>query len=117
MTEEGRRAIAEDLKRTELLGEALADLADASVSLIGDQASGETGLFQNIENKQNLFDATRLFVQNPDNRPYLSALQDSGASPEQKQAAYNAFVQHIAQEMGVPPTVSTTIQNVRFSPV
>lgn len=103
LSEDGRKQIAEDVKRTEILGDSLIDLAKVSVSVTGSD-EGETSLRDHIGNKQDYFTATKNFTQNADNAEHIATLGNDNATPEQKQAAYTALANSIAQQMGVSPT-------------
>lgn len=102
-TEEGRKQIKEDVKRTEILGEAIVDAAqDESVSFLG-TGDGETSLREHIGNTQNYFTATKSFTQNPENAAHVETLNNADATPAEKQAAYTALSNTIATEMGLDP--------------
>ncbi|MEO3677398.1 hemagglutinin repeat-containing protein [Rheinheimera sp. FR7-31] len=103
LTEEGRKQIAEDAKRTEILGSAIIDIAENSVSLTG-SGEGENSLRDHIGNTQDYFTATKNFTQNANNAEHMATLSNDNATPEQKQAAYTALVNEIATYMGVDPT-------------
>ena len=103
LSEDGRKQIAEDAKRTEILGSAIVDIAKESVSLTG-SGDGEDSLRDHIGNKQDYFTATKNFTQNADNAEHMATLGNDNATPEQKQAAYTALVNEIATYMGVDPT-------------
>jgi hypothetical protein len=103
LSEDGRKAIVEDAKRTEILGEAIADLAKQSVSLTG-SGEGEDSVRDHIGNKQDYFTATKNFTQSPENKEHVATLENPNATPEQKQAAYTALANAIATYMGVDPT-------------
>ncbi|HEX5792214.1 MAG TPA: hemagglutinin repeat-containing protein, partial [Rheinheimera sp.] len=103
LTEEGRKQIAEDAKRTEILGSAIVDIAENSVSLTG-SGEGEDSLRDHIGNTQDYFTATKNFTQNTANTEHVATLENPNATPEQKQAAYTALVNEIATYLGVDPT-------------
>src|SRR5690606_13400300 len=103
LSEEGRKGIQEDFKRTEILGESIADMADGSVSFLGNSGEGESSLREHIGNKQDFFTATKNFVNDVNNSEHVSAINDGNATPEQKQAAYSALANSIAMQTGVSP--------------
>jgi filamentous hemagglutinin len=92
------------LKLSQLLTQALLELADKSTSLVNNKEQGQTGFFQNATNKNNLFVATKKFVTNPKNQQHLVTLQNADATPKQKQLAYTALVNQLAVEMQMPIT-------------
>src|SRR5690606_6976010 len=94
-SEEGRKEIAEDFKRTEILGESIADLSQGSVSFLGN-GDGESSLREHIGNKQDYFTATKNFVNNKDNETHVTTLGNADATLADKQAAYTALVNTIA---------------------
>ncbi|VVM21722.1 hypothetical protein BSPWISOXPB_10002 [uncultured Gammaproteobacteria bacterium] len=47
------------MKLSQLLTQALLELADKSTSLVNNKEQGQTGFFQNATNKNNLFVATK----------------------------------------------------------
>ncbi|WP_180324160.1 hypothetical protein, partial [bacterium endosymbiont of Bathymodiolus sp. 5 South] len=104
LTKVGRAKIKEDLKLSQLLTQALLELADKSTSLVNNKEQGQTGFFQNATNKNNLFVATKKFVTNPKNQQHLVTLQNADATPKQKQLAYTALVNQLAVEMQMPIT-------------
>ncbi|CAA6806123.1 MAG: Putative large exoprotein involved in heme utilization or adhesion of ShlA/HecA/FhaA family [uncultured Campylobacterales bacterium] len=106
---EGRSEIKEDFKRTKILADSLADIIEDSVSLLSNQANGETSILEHIETKQNFFTATKNFVNDPENKVNMETLQNGNASAEQKQQAYSALVGYISQEMGVTSTQAKLI--------
>jgi hypothetical protein len=93
----------EDAKRTEILGKAIADLAEQSVSLTG-SGDGESSVRDHIGTTQDYFTATKNFTQSPENKEHVATLESPNATPEQKQAAYTALANAIATYMGVDPT-------------
>ena len=103
LSEDGRKAIVEDAKRTEILGKAIADLAEQSVSLTG-SGDGESSVRDHIGTTQDYFTATKNFTQSPENKEHVATLESPNATPEQKQAAYTALANAIATYMGVDPT-------------
>ncbi|NMH66674.1 hemagglutinin repeat-containing protein [Shewanella salipaludis] len=103
LSEDGRKQIAEDVKRTEILGESIVDVAkNDSVSITGG-GEGESSLREHIGNKQTYFTATKNFVLNGENAGHMATLSNDNATPQQKEAAYNALASAIATEMGVEP--------------
>ncbi len=100
-TEDGRKDIKEDFKRTEILAESIADvITEEEVSLFGD-GDGEQSMGDHIQNKQDYFTATKNFSTNPNNETHVATLTNSDATPEQKQAAYTALANSIATQLGV----------------
>lgn len=100
-TEDGRKQIQEDFKRSEIGFKSIADvLTTDTVSLFGD-GDGETSMGDHIQNNQQYFTATKDFVTNPDNAAYIETLSNPDATPEQKQAAYTVLANTIAKQMGV----------------
>src|SRR5690606_7156671 len=97
-----RRQIREDVKRTEILGEAIVDMGKESVSFFG-AGEGESSVREHIGNTQNYFTATKNFVQDGKNADHIKALSDPNATPIQKEAAYHALINTIAHQMGVDP--------------
>ena len=89
LSEEGRKEIKEDFKRTGLLGEAIADIAtEESVSL--------KDIFQHIGDVQKDLDVQKLMATqgNGENANILNDL--ANATPEQKQQAVNAYAKAYA---------------------
>ena len=89
LSEEGRKEIKEDFKRTGLLGEAIADIAtEESVSL--------KDIFQHIGDVQKDLDVQKLMATqgNGENANILNDL--ANATPEQKQKALDAYAQAYA---------------------
>ncbi|NMH61542.1 hemagglutinin repeat-containing protein, partial [Alteromonas ponticola] len=76
LSEEGRALIKEDVKRTEILGESVADVLKASVSITG-SGDGESSLREHIGNKQDYFTATKNFMQNEANAEHIATLGDA----------------------------------------
>ncbi len=103
LSEDGRKQIAEDAKRTKIMGDSIIDSVADSVSLTGSD-EGEDSLLDHMGNKQDYFTATKIFTQNPANAEHVATLSDSNAMPGQKQAAYTALVNEIAVYMGVGQT-------------
>nr|WP_308368560.1 MULTISPECIES: hemagglutinin repeat-containing protein [unclassified Microbulbifer] len=89
LSEEGRKEIKEDVKRTELLGESIADIAtEESVDL--------QDTFQHIGDVQKDLDVQKLLVTR-DGGENASILNDlANATPEQKQQAIDAYAQAYA---------------------
>ncbi|VVM19982.1 hypothetical protein BSPWISOXPB_9986 [uncultured Gammaproteobacteria bacterium] len=54
LTKVGRAKIKEDLKLSQLLTQALLELADKSTSLVNNKEQGQTGFFQNATNKKSI---------------------------------------------------------------
>lgn len=103
LSEDGWKQIAEDAKRTKIMGDSIIDTVADSVSLTG-SGEGEDSLLDHMGNKQDYFTATKIFTQNPANAEHVATLSDSNAMPGQKQAAYTALVNEIAVYMGVGQT-------------
>ncbi|MEI8634949.1 hemagglutinin repeat-containing protein [Vibrio sp. PP-XX7] len=79
----GRNEIAEDAKRTEITGGAIADVVTKdSVGLLGDAADGVDSVLQNIGNKQDFFTATKEFVTGSGNQALVKTLNDPNATEE-----------------------------------
>jgi len=118
LSEDGRKQIAEDAKRTKIMGESIIDAVADSVSLTG-SGEGEDSLRDHMGNKQDYFTATKNFTQNPANAEHMDTLSDNNATPEQKQAAYTALVNEIADYMGVDPTEAKVLManDPRFAEV
>ncbi|WP_311567300.1 two-partner secretion domain-containing protein [Photobacterium arenosum] len=104
LTEEGRHNIAEDVKRNGIFVDAVMDVAQKeSIGLLGDAENGVENFFAHQDNKQKFFTATRDFVTGPENAALVAVLNDSHATPEQKQAAYGALSGYISDELGITP--------------
>ncbi|WP_225445202.1 hypothetical protein [Photobacterium arenosum] len=104
LTEEGRNNIAEDVKRNGIFVDAVMDVAQKeSIGLLGDAENGVENFFAHQDNKQKFFTATRDFVTGPENAALVAVLNDSHATPEQKQAAYGALSGYISDELGITP--------------
>jgi hypothetical protein len=114
-TDDGRKQIKEDVKRTEILATSIANLVEDSISLIGDRANGETGLLNHIDEDQKYFTASKKFVNDPANKENVAALTNPNATPEQKQRAYTALASYIAGEMGVTPAQAKLMVDRRYS--
>ncbi len=108
LTTDGRKAIAEDFKRTEIAGQSVIELTDKSVSLVGN-GEGETSLIQHMSDNQNYFTATKEFANNPDNKKYVETLANGGATPAEKNEAYTVLANSIATQMGVSPIEAMTL--------
>jgi len=102
LSEDGRNGIAEDFKRSEILGESIIDLKDESVSLTG-KKEGETSLLEHIDTKQKYFSATKNFITDANNEELVKTLNNGNATPEAKQNAYEGLANAIAKEMGISP--------------
>jgi len=114
LTADGRNQIKEDYKRTEIGVEAIGHLAEDSVSLTG-KGEGETSLRQHMMDSQDYFTATKNFTNNPDNKAYIDAINSGIATPEQKDAAYTALANSIAQQMGVDPVKAMTLVQEHYN--
>ena len=118
LSEDGRKQIAEDAKRTKIMGESIIDAVADSVSLTG-SGEGEDSLRDHMGNKQDYFTATKTFTQNPANAEHVKTLSDGDATFEQKEAAYTALVNEIADYMGVDSTEAKVLMSndPRFSEI
>ncbi len=108
LTKDGRKAIAEDFKRTEIAGKSVIELKDKSVSLVGN-GEGETSLIQHMSDNQNYFTATKEFANNPDNKKYVETLANGSATPAETDEAYTVLANSIATQMGVSPIEAMTL--------
>ena len=116
LTEDGRKEIKEDVKRTNLLVESVADVAtNDGVSLVANQANGETGLLDHIDEDQKYFTATKKFVNDPANKDNVATLNNPNATPREKQEAYTALANHIAEEMGVTPAQAKLMVDSQYA--
>ena len=115
LSEDGRKEIKEDFKRTEILGESIADMADGSVSFLGNNGEGESSLREHIGNKQDFFTATKNFVNDVNNAEHVSVINDGNATPEQKQAAYSALANSIAMQTGVSPVEAMVLVQEEYN--
>ena len=94
LSEDGRKQIAEDIKRSELLGSTVLDVAvDSSVDLID--------IFQHIGDVQKDFDVQKLLAtqEGGENAKILNNLDS--ATPEEKQQAVSAYVEAYAKVYGI----------------
>ncbi|UTM59457.1 hemagglutinin repeat-containing protein [Photobacterium sp. CCB-ST2H9] len=104
LTEDGWKEIKEDVKRNGIFVDAVVDTAqNESIGLLGDAAKGVENFFAHQDNKQKFFTATKNFVTEPQNEALVAVLNDSHATPEQKQAAYAALSGYVSAELGIPP--------------
>ncbi|KDM90062.1 hemagglutinin repeat-containing protein [Photobacterium galatheae] len=104
LTEDGRKEIQEDVKRNGIFADAVVDtVQNESIGLLGDAAKGVENFFAHQDNKQKFFTATKNFVTEPKNEALVAVLNDSHATPEQKQAAYAALSGYVSAELGIPP--------------
>ena len=101
---EGRKAIKEDYKRTAILGEAIVDLGDDSVSLLGGREKGESSFRENLMKKQDFFTAVKNFSSNKENEKYIEVLTNGKASAEDKQLAYTMLANSVAKQLDIPIT-------------
>ncbi len=105
VTEDGRNQIKEDIRKTKFIADAIIETAtQKSSSIIGDKANGETGIFQNIENKVALFDANKKFANDPENKTARETLLNKDASPQEIKQATNQLHIYLANEMGITPS-------------
>ncbi|WP_205576901.1 HNH endonuclease [Photobacterium salinisoli] len=74
-----------------------------SIGLLGDAENGVENFFAHQDNKQKFFTATKNFVTGPENAALVAVLNDSHATPAQKQAAYGALSGYISDELGITP--------------
>src|SRR5690554_5272566 len=114
LSEEGRKEIKEDFKRTEILGEAIVDMKENSVSFLG-AGEGESSLREHIGNTQDFFTATKNFASNPGNKEHIDVITSGIASPEQKDAAYSALANDIARQLGVDPVKAMTLVQEHYN--
>jgi filamentous hemagglutinin len=104
LTENGRNQIVDDLIKTKFIATTLVETAmKQSASLAGDTASGETGFFENVQNKSDLFDGTKKFVNDPANAEARDTLLNPNAIPEELKKAQQALHTYVANEMGIEP--------------
>ncbi|WED25512.1 tautomerase family protein [Vibrio sp. DW001] len=104
LTEEGRKDIKEDVERTKMIGEAVVETASKdSVGLMGDKEEGVSSFLDLLNTKNKYFDATKDFLTAKGNGEFTTAINDPNATPEQKQAAYQALTNHIAAKFGIDP--------------
>ncbi|MGE4457596.1 MAG: DNA/RNA non-specific endonuclease, partial [Arcobacteraceae bacterium] len=104
LTQDGRNQIAEDLKKTTFITNSLLEAATKdSVSLVGDRANGETGFFENVKNKTDLFEGTKKFVNDPENTQARDTLLNPNATPEELLQATQQLHSYVANEMGITP--------------
>lgn len=108
LSSDGRKEIKEDFKRTEIGIDAIGNLAKNSVSLTG-KGEGETSLRQHMMDSQDFFTATKVFASNPKNEEHIKAINSGTATPEEKDKAYTALANSIAQQMGVDPVQAMTL--------
>ncbi|RUO80215.1 hypothetical protein CWI84_06160 [Idiomarina tyrosinivorans] len=92
------------------MGDSIIDVVADSVSLTG-SGEGEDSLRDHMGNKQDYFTATKNFTQNPANAEHVKTLSDGDATFEQKEAAYTALVNEIADYMDVDPTEAKVLMS------
>lgn len=90
LSEDGRKQIAEDYQRTEILGGAIADIATKESVAIQDT-------FEHIDNTQKSLDVQKMLAQQNDGEHAKTLNNLENATPEQKQAAINAYAEAYAE--------------------
>ncbi|HWV14976.1 MAG TPA: hemagglutinin repeat-containing protein [Cellvibrio sp.] len=114
LTAEGHQQIKEDVKRTEIGIESIANLADQSVSFLGN-GEGETSLRQHMQDSQDYFTATKNFANDANNKQYIDVINSGTGTPEQKDAAYTALANSVAAQMGVDPIKAMPLVQDHYS--
>ncbi len=112
-TKEGRAEIKEDIDRNILLGEALSEVATKkSVSIVGDNANGQTNILEHIQNKQDFYSAAKNFYNDPKNSTQRDILANPDKyTPQQRQEANQAMIYHIASATGTKPSEVVNMLN------
>lgn len=115
LSEEGRKQIKEDYIKSAFIATALVEAATTeSTGIVGDKASGVTGIFQNIEDKVALFDGTKKFVNDPQNKEARDILLNPNATLQEIKQAQQKLHVYVANEMGITPTELEVILDKQY---
>jgi filamentous hemagglutinin len=101
LTAEGRAQIKEDYEKTKRLGEAAYETATMdSVSIIADQADGQTSFAERLNDKEALAQASKI-IASQENTQLLATLTNPNATDEEKTQAYQNIVSALSEQMGI----------------
>lgn len=104
LNEDGQNEIAEDLKRNTIAGGVIIDtVTKGSVGVVSDGSDGISSFWSHLGQKEGFFTASKEFVLNKENQQLVDTLNDSTATPEQKQAAFQALSGTISEQFGITP--------------
>jgi hypothetical protein len=107
LTEDGRKQIKEDIKRTHLAGSVIADVATKEEVRFKDMR-------EHIEVLQKDLDVQKQLAAN--GGEHAKNLDNPDATPEQKQAAVTAYAQAYASVFGITIDDAKVIASQRFTP-